>query len=108
VITMSAGLLRIPTKPRRAVTRVLRHVNRLVTPDADGRAVSGRQASTDMMRWAWAELAAMERVDPRRAEDARWHLARYLAAWAAWAPKGGFEHRAGVTEEEVASLLGKR
>jgi hypothetical protein len=103
--TAIAAPVEVPRKPRRAVVRVLRYVNRLVTPPAGKDKVAGRDAVTAMMQWAYAEINLLEETRPEAAERARWDLARSLALWSSRAPKTKFEARAGVTEDEMRTLL---
>jgi hypothetical protein len=106
--TPIAAPVEVPRKPRRTVTRVLRWVNRLVTPPVGKDTVTGGEAVTAMMSWALAEITLLEKRSPQVAERARWDLSRSLATWSSRAPKTVFEARGGVTEDEMRALLNPR
>jgi len=106
--TAIAAPVAVPGKPRRARVRILRYVNRLVTPPAGQDRVTGRDAVTAMMQWAYAEISLLEETRPEMAERARWDLSRCLGDWSSRAKITKFEDRAGVTEDEMRAFLNPR
>jgi hypothetical protein len=86
-------------RPRRAETRVMRWVDRIMG------ATTGRDAVKTGLDWALSEITQLEARDPEAAEHARWMLARSLCLWSAQAPKASWQRRTGLTDAEAEQLL---